>query len=196
MNSDEIKLQSKKLKTLAKKFGYDIKHSHALEILSNLNNGTHWHLSSLKIPYIMSTGIKKLDEDLMGGLYKGSLTTIFGSTNIGKSMFSISMICNIVRQKKKVLVYQLEGIRGETKLRILSNLSGVKYGRLINENLTEDENKKISKANKIMDEYLVIKEEMKEEVKPQMFTTPPQVEVDDLVDKIPAEGIDDTFKTY
>ncbi len=48
----------------------------------------------------------------------------------------------------------------------------------------------------LSDRIEVIKEEMKEEVKPQMFTTPPQVEVDDLVDKIPAEGIDDTFKTY
>lgn len=179
MNSQEIKVQSKKLKEIAKKFGYQIKHSHALEILSYLYNGTHWHLSSLTKDWCFPVGIKGLDSDLMGGLNRGTLTSIVGGANIGKTMFAVSIICNILRKKKKVLIYQLEGMKDEMRLRILSNLSGVEYGKLLDyeEKLTDDEKRKINKAKyDIMEKFLVIKEEMKfdytiEELSESIFST-------------------------
>lgn len=41
----EIKDQAKKLKEMAKKYGYELKHTHALEIISQLEFGTNRHVA-------------------------------------------------------------------------------------------------------------------------------------------------------
>lgn len=46
MNSKNIKRSAKKLKEISQKYGYEIKHCHALEILSQMENNTNWHVSS------------------------------------------------------------------------------------------------------------------------------------------------------
>ena len=43
-----IKESSKKLKTIAKKYGYEIKHTHALEIMSQLNHNVNRHVALKK----------------------------------------------------------------------------------------------------------------------------------------------------
>lgn len=92
-------------------------------------------LNSRKIP----TGIKELDIDLVGGLPRENLTVILAGTNVGKSLFSISLACNALRavdesgQNKgfKVLHINLEGQRDEAAKRYAANLAQIGYGDLI-----------------------------------------------------------------
>lgn len=92
-------------------------------------------LNSRKIP----TGIKELDIDLVGGLPRENLTVVLAGTNVGKSLFCISIGCNALRavdengQNKglKVLHVNLEGQRDEAAKRYAANLAQIGYGDLI-----------------------------------------------------------------
>lgn len=160
MNSKEIKDNAKKLKTLSKKYGYDIKHSHALEIISILDNKANWHVAGLENPDIIKTGLKSLDEDLGGGLQKGTLTSIVGGTNSGKTLTCLSLVSNSIRQKKKVLIFNLEAHSKEYyKKCILSNLSNIKLSKILKGDLTDGEKSILKTINeKILNKYLIIKD--------------------------------------
>ena len=158
MNSEEIKEQSKKLKELSKKYGYSIKHGHALEIISQLNNRSNWHISYLDNPAYIKTGIKDLDKDLGGGLKRGTLTTMLGGTNVGKTRLGVSIVCNALRKKRKVLLYSLEGFGDEVKKMVLSNLSDIDFIKIMKNNLSEKEKNVIDRIKlNILDKYFIIK---------------------------------------
>lgn len=103
--------------------------------------------NSQKIP----TGIKKLDEDLVGGLPRENLTVVLAGTNVGKSMFCISLACNALRAIDengqncgfKVLHVNLEGMRDEAIKRYASNLAQVNYGALIQGRYDENAKRRI-----------------------------------------------------
>lgn len=92
-------------------------------------------LNSRKIP----TGVKELDIDLVGGLPRENLTVVLAGTNVGKSLFCISLACNALKavdengQDKgfKVLHINLEGQRDEAAKRYAANLAQIGYGELI-----------------------------------------------------------------
>jgi replicative DNA helicase len=92
-------------------------------------------LNTRKIP----TGVKELDIDLVGGLPRENLTVVLAGTNVGKSLFCISLGCNALQavdengQNKglKVLHINLEGQRDEAAKRYAANLSQIGYGDLI-----------------------------------------------------------------
>lgn len=97
------------------------------------------------------TGIAQLDADLHGGLPRESLITVLAGTNVGKSMFCISLAANALRATDengnnldhKVLFVALEGMRSESIMRFASNLSGVEYGRMIGDALADEEKQKL-----------------------------------------------------
>lgn len=94
------------------------------------------------------TGDKELDNDLGGGLQKRTITTVLGRTNVGKSMFCISIAANALRSNPdlKVLHISLEGDGSDAILRYATNL---------NEGIFRDTlfNIKESVKNKKLDRY-------------------------------------------
>jgi len=159
MDSHEVKEKSQVLEVLAKKFGYEIKHSHALEIMSQLENKETWNLTALRDGNYIKTGIKALDQDLCGGLKRGTLTSILGLTNIGKTTFCTSIVCKAIKAKRKVSVYALEGQEGYTEALIIANLSGIPLRKILNKELTAREEKHVSRIkNKKLSKYLKINE--------------------------------------
>ena len=108
----------------------------------------------------IATGITDLDNDLHGGLPRESLISILSGTNVGKTMFCISLACNALRATDdegnnlgtKVLFVALEGMRDEAIMRFASNLANVEYGKMINNSLTDEERGRIEEAMEKFDE--------------------------------------------
>lgn len=159
MNSEEIKAQSKKLTECAKNYGYDIKHSHALEIISKINNDTNWHVSSKVNPNKIETGFKEIDSKLIGGIQKGTLTGIVGLVNSGKTRFCLSIVAHNLKQKKKVLLVLLDGHKNNILQQLISYLTDIPLDKINNNNLSEKEQILIVRTkSKIINKYLIIKE--------------------------------------
>lgn len=104
------------------------------------------------------TGIKELDKDLHGGLPRDSLIVVLSGTNVGKSMFCISAGAQSLKAVDnkgenlglKVLMIPLEGQKQESIMRFASCLTGIEFGKLIN-NLLSDEERAILK--KTLEEF-------------------------------------------
>lgn len=104
-------------------------------------------LNSRKIP----TGIKALDIDLVGGLPRENLTVVLAGTNVGKSLFCISLGCNALNavdengndKGLKVLHINLEGQRDEAAKRYAANLAQINYGDLIRGTFDEAAKKRL-----------------------------------------------------
>lgn len=100
------------------------------------------------------TGIEQLDSDLHGGLLREQLVTVLAGTNVGKSMFCVSLGCNALRavdqdgvnEGHKILYIALEGMRSETILRFTSNLAKVEYGKMIQGQLNDEEKARIKES--------------------------------------------------
>jgi len=104
-------------------------------------------LNSRKIP----TGVKALDIDLVGGLPRENLTVVLAGTNVGKSLFCISLGCNALNSVDengndrglKVLHINLEGQRDEAAKRYAANLAQINYGDLIRGTFDEAAKKRL-----------------------------------------------------
>lgn len=107
-------------------------------------------LNSRKIP----TGIKELDIDLVGGLPRENLTVVLAGTNVGKSLFCISLGCNALKavdengqdRGMKVLHINLEGQRDEAAKRYAANLAQIGYGDLIKGSFDEAAKKRLEEV--------------------------------------------------
>lgn len=85
--------------------------------------------STRKIP----TGVKEWDAVMLGGLPRQNLVIVLAGTNVGKSLFAISLGCNALRARDengkdmmlKVLHYNLEGQHDEAIKRYAANLAGI-----------------------------------------------------------------------
>ena len=107
-------------------------------------------MNSRKVP----TGIKELDIDLVGGLPRENLTTILAGTNVGKSLFCISLAANALRAVDenglnrgfKVLHINLEGQRDEAAKRYASNLAQIPSGDLIRGSFDEPGRRRFEEA--------------------------------------------------
>jgi len=106
-----------------------------------------------KIP----TGIPQLDEDMVGGMPRESLGIVVGGTNVGKSIFCISLGCETLRAKSKitgeslglkVLHINLEGERTEALKRYMANLAGVDLKKIAKGLVTEEELDRIREVEK------------------------------------------------
>jgi len=47
---------------------------------------------------------RQLNDELGGGVHKGSNVLVFGRSNVGKTMFTINLVCGMLHDKHKVLV--------------------------------------------------------------------------------------------
>lgn len=86
-----------------------------------------WELSIANARDAISTGWKKLDEVLDGGLYEG-LYVIPGATGTGKTAFALQMAYQIAVQEKDVLYISLEMGEEEIYERHISRISYQLYG--------------------------------------------------------------------
>lgn len=111
-------------------------------------------LNSRKIP----TGIKELDIDLVGGLPRENLSVILAGTNVGKSLFCISLACNALKAVDengkdlglKVLHINLEGERGEAIKRYAANLAAINYSDLLRGTFDPDARQRL---NNILNQF-------------------------------------------
>lgn len=105
------------------------------------------------------TGIKDIDNAMLGGLPKQTLTTVLGSTNVGKSIMLINMAYNAIRAGHKVLIIYHEGQDDQMSLRIMSRFTGIPYMKFYGglDNLSEIERERISMAKVILDQNLMVR---------------------------------------
>lgn len=59
---------------------------------------------------VYSTGINTIDEPLGGGFYEGSIASVFGDPNIGKSVFCLQMAYKWASEGHKVMYFDTEGM--------------------------------------------------------------------------------------
>lgn len=111
---------------------------------------------SLSIP----TGIKELDKDLHGGLPRDSLVVVLSGTNVGKSMFCISAGAQSLKAVDhkgenlglKVLMIPLEGQKQESIMRFAACLTGIEFGKLLNNTISDEERIVLKKTLEEFDE--------------------------------------------
>ena len=89
---------------------------------------------------MISTGIKKLDQILDGGIKNGIITDIFGARGTGKTHLAMQIAINSLQKGETVLFQDTTGdFRPERMLEIIktrnlepSILENVKVGRITN----------------------------------------------------------------
>lgn len=71
---------------------------------------------------MISTGLKKLDEFLLGGIPQGIILDVFGASGTGKTQFLMQLAGNAVNEKEKVLYLDTTGeFRPERVIEIQKN---------------------------------------------------------------------------
>ncbi len=81
----------------------------------------------------IETGIPQIDN-ITGGPRKGEFWVICGPTSGGKSVLTLQMAANAVRNDKHVLLFSLEMTASEVICRMVSNLGRISMGDLTNPN--------------------------------------------------------------
>lgn len=76
------------------------------------------------------TGFKIIDDEI-GGLQKGNLVIIGGSTSVGKTAFALNIAQNVAEKGYKILVVSLEMIADENTVRFISAYSGLAANKVI-----------------------------------------------------------------
>lgn len=111
----------------------------------------------------ITTGIPELDIDTNGGIPIETLTVVLAGTNVGKSMFCISLGCEALREKNpdgsdkgnKVFHIALEGTETEARDRYFSNLAGVSYSDIAMRKLNSEQKRKIKEISDIYKDRIV-----------------------------------------
>lgn len=111
----------------------------------------------------ITTGIPELDIDTNGGIPIETLTVVLAGTNVGKSMFCISLGCEALREKNpdgsdkgnKVFHIALEGTETEARDRYFSNLAGVSYSDISMRKLNSEQKRKIKEVSDIYKDRIV-----------------------------------------
>ena len=157
MSKELIKNQSKLLKKSLKKYGYEIKHSHALEAMSHIHDSKNWHIANQNKSNLIRTGIKEFDKDIEGGIPLGSLVFFVGGANVGKSSICDSIVCNNIRDKKNNLIINLENLHIQKIEKFIYNLTNMKYSKYINKTLSKNEENLLREKSKLNHKYFKIK---------------------------------------
>ena len=86
-----------------------------------------------------STGFRTVDA-IIGGLNKSDLILIAGRPGMGKSSFAVNIATNVaMKQKKDVVIFNLEMSAEQITARILSSLSGIRNDKFRSGNLDPQE---------------------------------------------------------
>jgi len=93
----------------------------------------------------ISTGIGRLDRNLIGGFRPGDLVVVAALTSVGKSAMLSFMMRNAAAQGKRILLVSCEMSEEQNAERYLSAMSGVSLGKIVRrEALSDEENLRIS----------------------------------------------------
>lgn len=133
MSKSDNKVLVLKSKKIFNQLGIEVKTSQLYEFFSKLNNEKNWNIAKSKnltfanalnftAPNFIPTGILDLDNDLGGGLPKGTLNIIRGYMG---DMFATSLGANALRQGLKVLHVPLLSSERHVEEQYASNLSGI-----------------------------------------------------------------------
>lgn len=107
----------------------------------------------------VKTYISDLDR-IIGGIAEGNLATVFAFSNVGKTTFALQVALNNIRMKKKVLYFSLEMSSNELRGRLITNLIGIDYQKLMYKgNKTPEEFEKILSANDDISKGLLVSNE-------------------------------------
>lgn len=82
-------------------------------------------------------GVKFLD-DIIGGLFKGELTTIAARSGVGKTALALQIMLNCMEQKKKVLFISREMSNEQVFMRNITKRTGVSTKSMKNKDLDEE----------------------------------------------------------
>ena len=74
-------------------------------------------------------GIKFLDE-VIGGIFKGELTTIAAKSGVGKTALALQIMLNVIKQNKKVLFITREMSKEQIIMRSLTKKTGINTNKM------------------------------------------------------------------
>ncbi|MDY3690660.1 MAG: DnaB-like helicase C-terminal domain-containing protein [Dysosmobacter sp.] len=100
-------------------------------------------------PYVR-TGIRPLDKLLGGGMVQDGLYILAGRPGMGKTALGIAIAENVARTTGRVDYFSLEMSKEQIMARRLSALARVDSRLILMETLTDDENRKIAEAARIV----------------------------------------------
>lgn len=105
----------------------------------------------------ISTGNRKLDYALGGGLFRGETTSIMAPSNTGKTTFMITIVRHAIKQGKKVMWLTHEDNPRKLRKKMLAAFLGVSKNTLSNPELLKDSKvrKDLFAAEKYIDEHLM-----------------------------------------
>lgn len=93
----------------------------------------------------IKTGLKSLD-DLIGGLNKAELITLFAFSGVGKTTLALQLAINIMKQNKKILFVSLEMTEEQLLERLNANVCNIKSEDLRTGNLKDGQWGEVAKA--------------------------------------------------
>lgn len=97
----------------------------------------------------MRTGIGEVDK-VISGFNGGDLITIFAFSGVGKTTLATNIALNIIRQKKRVLIFSLEMPKEQIRDRIIANMTGIQFHKIKYGKFNSEEENRIIKANSIL----------------------------------------------
>ena len=83
-------------------------------------------------------GITFLDE-VVGGLFKGELTTIAAKSGLGKTSFALQIMLNAVKQGKKILFITREMSKEQIIMRNITKKTGINTNRMKSNDISAEE---------------------------------------------------------
>lgn len=89
-------------------------------------------------PHVISTGFTALDERA-GGLMPKNLYVVGGEPGSGKTSYMLTMMLTMARRGHRVQYHTYEMSREDLFLRLVSNVSGVQFARIIDRVMTGQE---------------------------------------------------------
>lgn len=93
---------------------------------------------SVKNARKIKTGIDPLDKDLSGGMSRQNLIVPVAGSNVGKTLFVVSLGVHALKQGLKVFHISLEGTDEETIFKYLANIAEIDLSKIDDAELLED----------------------------------------------------------
>lgn len=97
----------------------------------------------------MRTGISEIDKTIKG-FNGGDLISIFAFSGVGKTTLAINIALNIIRQKKRVLIFSLEMPKEQIRDRIIANMTNIPFHKIKYGEFNSSEEEQIIKANSML----------------------------------------------
>lgn len=119
----------------------------------------------------MSCGFPSIDN-IIDGIRPGHFWVIGGYNNAGKTFFALNIVCELLTQGKRVVVYSMEMSKKDIAGRLMGILSHMNSHKILKGVLTEEESKKEMEAKaKLYESKLEVHQELDdyEEIKMSMY---------------------------